>query len=245
MKNQKFSESNFINYSRDFARCILVYFYTQEIEKAHRLALEKDVGERSQEPSDFHLRWRNVIALEWKGLTQKEERVLSLRFGLEDGHLWTLEEVAKELDIPLKSIPRLEWDALTKIGMRLHFSKQVENHYTDVGSATMFDPFEFYFNAVYRMLPLTQEEAEADSDLKSNKMDAELVTYGFAAQEERALLFSTLCCCLSEILKENGFDKRNASKVIHEIEEFKLMSRKIARLDKELAFLSTSVEGLI
>jgi len=50
-----------------------------------------------------------------KTLTPREERVLSLRFGLEDGHPRTLEEVGKEFNVTRERIRQIEAKALRKL----------------------------------------------------------------------------------------------------------------------------------
>ena len=48
-------------------------------------------------------------------LTPREEHVLKLRFGLEDGRTRTLEEVGKEFDITRERIRQIEAKALRKL----------------------------------------------------------------------------------------------------------------------------------
>ncbi len=50
-----------------------------------------------------------------KTLTPREEKVLSLRFGLEDGHPRTLEEVGKEFNVTRERIRQIEAKALRKL----------------------------------------------------------------------------------------------------------------------------------
>lgn len=50
-----------------------------------------------------------------KTLTPREAKVLSLRFGLEDGHPRTLEEVGKEFDVTRERIRQIEAKALRKL----------------------------------------------------------------------------------------------------------------------------------
>lgn len=50
-----------------------------------------------------------------KTLTAREEKVLSLRFGLEDGHPRTLEEVGKEFNVTRERIRQIEAKALRKL----------------------------------------------------------------------------------------------------------------------------------
>ena len=48
-------------------------------------------------------------------LTEREEKVLRLRFGLEDGRPRTLEEVGKEFDVTRERIRQIEAKALRKL----------------------------------------------------------------------------------------------------------------------------------
>jgi RNA polymerase primary sigma factor len=48
-------------------------------------------------------------------LTEREKRVLQLRFGLKDGHARTLEEVGKEFDVTRERIRQIEGKALRKL----------------------------------------------------------------------------------------------------------------------------------
>ncbi|MBQ6058752.1 MAG: sigma-70 family RNA polymerase sigma factor, partial [Clostridia bacterium] len=48
-------------------------------------------------------------------LTPREERVLKLRFGLEDGRARTLEEVGKEFNVTRERIRQIEAKALRKL----------------------------------------------------------------------------------------------------------------------------------
>ena len=50
-----------------------------------------------------------------KTLTPREEKVLSLRFGLEDGHSRTLEEVGQEFNVTRERIRQIEAKALRKL----------------------------------------------------------------------------------------------------------------------------------
>lgn len=50
-----------------------------------------------------------------KTLTPREEKVLKLRFGLEDGHTRTLEEVGKEFNVTRERIRQIEAKALRKL----------------------------------------------------------------------------------------------------------------------------------
>ena len=48
-------------------------------------------------------------------LTERENKVLRLRFGLEDGRSRTLEEVGKEFDVTRERIRQIEAKALRKL----------------------------------------------------------------------------------------------------------------------------------
>ena len=49
------------------------------------------------------------------GLAERERKVISLRFGLEDGHPHTLEEVGKQFDVTRERIRQIETKALRKL----------------------------------------------------------------------------------------------------------------------------------
>lgn len=145
---EKPSESNFEKTRRNTITLGLVYLYLKELKETHR-------------------RLAPEVELELMGLSPSEGRVLILRFGLEDGNIRTLEEVAKESNIPLEYIAKIERRALSKIGIRLYHSDQrktflkelldeasAEDDPEDVDSATMRDPFEFYIKTIPDMLRL-------------------------------------------------------------------------------------------
>ena len=48
-------------------------------------------------------------------LTPREEKVLRLRFGIDDGHTRTLEEVGKEFKVTRERIRQIEAKALRKL----------------------------------------------------------------------------------------------------------------------------------
>ena len=58
---------------------------------------------------------RDEINLVLKTLSEREEKVLRLRFGLEDGRTRTLEEVGKEFDVTRERIRQIEAKALRKL----------------------------------------------------------------------------------------------------------------------------------
>lgn len=58
---------------------------------------------------------KDEINLVLQSLTEREEKVLRLRFGLEDGRSRTLEEVGKEFDVTRERIRQIEAKALRKL----------------------------------------------------------------------------------------------------------------------------------
>ncbi len=58
---------------------------------------------------------KNEIDMVLQGLTEREEKVLKLRFGLEDGRTRTLEEVGKEFNVTRERIRQIEAKALRKL----------------------------------------------------------------------------------------------------------------------------------
>ena len=58
---------------------------------------------------------KDEIRMVLEGLTEREEKVLRLRFGLEDGRTRTLEEVGKEFNVTRERIRQIEAKALRKL----------------------------------------------------------------------------------------------------------------------------------
>jgi len=73
------------------------------------ISLETPVGEAGRELL------RRELANVLKSLTPREERVLTLRFGLEDGQARTLEELGKEFNVTRERIRQIEAKALRKL----------------------------------------------------------------------------------------------------------------------------------
>ncbi len=72
---------------------------------------------KAQAPADVatnHL-LREQIQEVLARLNERERRVLQLRFGLEDGHCWTLEEVGREFSVTRERIRQIEVKALRKL----------------------------------------------------------------------------------------------------------------------------------
>lgn len=68
-------------------------------------------------PSDYanNELLKEEIDMVLQGLTEREEKVLRLRFGLEDGRTRTLEEVGKEFNVTRERIRQIEAKALRKL----------------------------------------------------------------------------------------------------------------------------------
>lgn len=68
-------------------------------------------------PSDYanNELLKQEIDMVLEGLTEREEKVLRLRFGLEDGRTRTLEEVGREFDVTRERIRQIEAKALRKL----------------------------------------------------------------------------------------------------------------------------------
>ena len=56
-------------------------------------------------------------------LTEREKKVLQLRFGLKDGHPRTLEEVGREFNVTRERIRQIEGKALRKLRHPSHSRK--------------------------------------------------------------------------------------------------------------------------
>ncbi len=72
---------------------------------------------KAQAPADVatnHLLREQIQEILAK-LNERERRVLQLRFGLEDGHCWTLEEVGREFNVTRERIRQIEVKALRKL----------------------------------------------------------------------------------------------------------------------------------
>ncbi|NLG52751.1 MAG: sigma-70 family RNA polymerase sigma factor, partial [Clostridiales bacterium] len=74
---------------------------------------DEDAQEPSEAASFTLLREQLVEVL--GTLTSREEKVLKLRFGIEDGRTRTLEEVGKEFNVTRERIRQIEAKALRKL----------------------------------------------------------------------------------------------------------------------------------
>ena len=74
---------------------------------------DEDASEPSEAASFTLLKEQLVDVL--STLTPREEKVLKLRFGIEDGRTRTLEEVGKEFNVTRERIPQIEAKALRKL----------------------------------------------------------------------------------------------------------------------------------
>lgn len=74
-----------------------------------------DYGAKSPEGEADELLLREEISKALKALTPKEARILVLRYGLEDEHPHTLEEVGKEFNVTRERIRQIEAKALRKL----------------------------------------------------------------------------------------------------------------------------------
>ncbi len=57
------------------------------------------------------------------GLSEREQRILRLRFGFEDNRIWTLEEVGKEYKVTRERIRQIEGRALKRLRMKKEIRK--------------------------------------------------------------------------------------------------------------------------
>jgi len=83
------------------------------------------IEDRKATPSEIasHLLLKEQIEEVLEGLTERERKVLQLRFGLEDGRSRTLEEVGREFEVTRERIRQIEAKALRKLRYPTHSSK--------------------------------------------------------------------------------------------------------------------------
>ncbi|MCL0056098.1 RNA polymerase sigma factor RpoD [Dehalococcoidia bacterium] len=86
------------------------------------------IEDRKATPSEMasHLLLKEQIEEVLEGLTEREGKVLRLRFGLEDGRGRTLEEVGREFEVTRERIRQIEAKALRRLRSR-QFSKKLKD----------------------------------------------------------------------------------------------------------------------
>ena len=90
----------------------------REIQKISQepVSLETPIGEEEDSHLGDFIQDDNVpVPAEAAALTEREQKVLCLRFGLDDGRARTLEEVGKEFDVTRERIRQIEAKALRKL----------------------------------------------------------------------------------------------------------------------------------
>jgi len=80
---------------------------------------------RSPSHAAFNLSLKEQLASVLKRLTPREEKVIKMRFGLDDGVLHTLGDVGRAFDVSRERILQIEAKALCKLR---HHSGQHERH---------------------------------------------------------------------------------------------------------------------
>ena len=84
-----------------------------------------------------HTLLKETLSSVLDSLTPREEKVLRLRFGLEDGRSRTLEEVGKEFNVTRERIRQIEAKALRKLRHPSR-SKKLKDFWTEPGPAAIF-----------------------------------------------------------------------------------------------------------
>ena len=82
-----------------------------ETEQAAEKAAEEETFTVTREQMEQMEQLAKVL----KGLAERERKVISLRFGLEDGHPRTLEEVGREFGVTRERIRQIESKTLAKL----------------------------------------------------------------------------------------------------------------------------------
>ncbi|WP_294159204.1 RNA polymerase sigma factor RpoD/SigA [uncultured Selenomonas sp.] len=83
-----------------------------------------DITTPSVEDQVLHADTRDFLAKLLAGLKPREAEVLRLRFGLDDGHARTLEEVGEQMGVTRERIRQIESKALRKLRGRIGWLKQ-------------------------------------------------------------------------------------------------------------------------
>ncbi|HOC55086.1 MAG TPA: RNA polymerase sigma factor RpoD [Verrucomicrobiota bacterium] len=86
--------------------------------------IEDKTAENPSEVTSFHL-LRGKLAEVLHGLTERERRILELRYGLNDGFPRTLEEVGRQYEVTRERIRQIEAKALRKLRHPIRRSKLV------------------------------------------------------------------------------------------------------------------------
>ena len=61
---------------------------------------------------------KEIVDLMLRGLPEREEKILRMRFGLDDGRPKTLEEVGKACNVTRERIRQIEAKALRRLGQK-------------------------------------------------------------------------------------------------------------------------------
>ena len=80
-----------------------------------RTAIWGTLSRTTTPPPPSHTLLKETLGNVLDSLTPREEKVLRLRFGLEDGRNRTLEEVGKEFNVTRERIRQIEAKALRKL----------------------------------------------------------------------------------------------------------------------------------
>ena len=86
-----------------------------EDQETHLGDLVEDKGVASPSDAAIHLNLKERMASMLKKLTPREERIIKMRFGLEDGNEHTLEEVGQAFAVTRERIRQIEAKALRKL----------------------------------------------------------------------------------------------------------------------------------
>ncbi len=86
-----------------------------EDEETHLGDLVEDKGVVSPSDAAIHLNLKEQMASMLRTLTPREERIIKMRFGLDDGSEHTLEEVGQVFDVTRERIRQIEAKALRKL----------------------------------------------------------------------------------------------------------------------------------
>jgi RNA polymerase primary sigma factor len=68
-----------------------------------------------------------IIKQELSKLTFREREIIKLRYGLDGGYVYTLEEVARKFKVTRERIRQIEGRALYKLRFRFKYSSELED----------------------------------------------------------------------------------------------------------------------